>query len=144
MQAPFDFDPDDFEDENFNPEVSFEGAYTPPVGDSSASSTIMDLSDSLNGSESGSDLGSDLGSNSNSNSNSDFDFDLKPITSSTPIYTATTKRPLIQSTLPFQPIPRSEWLIQESRRYHERKEQYEQASERLKLAEAKRKMAHRR
>jgi hypothetical protein len=126
VQAPFDIDPDDIDDDKFTPDVDFEGAYTlsmmhtPPRADFSDSPEII-----------------------SSSSDSDSDLDFAPVESFISKPTPAVKKPLIQSKLPFQPISVSEWRAQESRRYHERQEERTQEAERLKLVEARRAMERR-
>jgi hypothetical protein len=119
-QTPFDIDPDDLDGDDFICEVDFEGAYTYSIV---PDSPMVDLSDSLEAISSDSDNAS--------------------IALFTPKQTPTVKHPLVQTKLPFQPIPISEWRAQESRRYHEQQEEREQEAERSKLAEAKRMMEQR-
>jgi hypothetical protein len=103
---PFDIDPEDFEDDEFSPEV------------------VLDTSNDA--------------AHNISSSVPSIHLPLKPRTSG---HTGAAKCPLIQTTLPIQPISQAEYDAQESRCYHERKEECEQEAERLKLVEAQRKMA---
>ncbi|KAG9121183.1 hypothetical protein FRC07_002967 [Ceratobasidium sp. 392] len=122
-RLPFDVDPEDFEDDNFSPDIHFDDAYTPSHY-GSISSNLFDLL--LDTSEDFSDLGSTLN---------------HTVCTDSPMTSVTVKRPLVQSTLPFKSIPREEWLAIVSRRYHERKDQYEEELERHKLTETKKKAA---
>ncbi|KAG9085676.1 hypothetical protein FRC06_003501, partial [Ceratobasidium sp. 370] len=124
--TPFDVDPSDFEDEDFTTEVVFDDAYmlhtpscTPPVLDltfNSPKSIVDSLSDSEHSSL---------------------------VAASTPCHPSAPKRPLVQSKLPFKPISRSEWRVQESRHYHERQEENQREADQLKLAKEKKKMRNR-
>lgn len=50
---------------------------------------------------------------------------------------------LVQSKLPFKPIPRSEWLAQETQRFHDRQAEYEKERDRFELAQARLKVQQR-
>lgn len=112
----FDIDPDDLEDNNFTPEVDSQDAYTPSTTSSLSRDSSVDRMDSN---------------------------DAMLVTSHTSKRILATKRPLIQSKLPFKRIPVSEWRAQESRRYHQHQEEYAQEAERLRLAEVRKKMKQR-
>ncbi|KAG9120101.1 hypothetical protein FRC07_004555, partial [Ceratobasidium sp. 392] len=122
-QTPFDVDPNDFEDDNFSPDIHFDGAYTLPSTSPTPSDSVISLSDTS----------SDLSDSTSSPNRSAC-----PPILTTP--SSVKRLSLIQTTLPFKSIPRDEFLAIESRRYHERKEKYEEALERDKLLELKKKV----
>ncbi|KAG8679044.1 hypothetical protein FRC08_017266 [Ceratobasidium sp. 394] len=123
-ESIFDVDPSDLEDDRFTPEVVFEDAApTSPLCNPSMTGFTMDTLGSLD----------TLLSDTNSDSPI-------PIATSTSHHSCATKQPLVQSTLPFKPIPRSEWQAQESRRYHEQREENQREADQLALVKEKQKM----
>jgi hypothetical protein len=151
-------DLDDLEDPDFEPQVEFKGTAcllaldsTPTnrgclsriLSNSSGSGSNfgpMDL-DSAAGMESGTESGSMLSQGGLHDSNMAYLCDFAPPASNQPNHRTQL---LIQSTLPFKSIPRSEWIAQETKRYHERRTQYEEECDRLELMQARVRIQRRR
>lgn len=122
-QSLIDVDSDDLKDEDFTSEVVFEDAYTLHDLADSPGDVLMDDSEYTE----------PIASISNTRS----------AALSTPKRASLAKRALIQTKLPFKSISLSEYRAQESRRYHVRMEESARESERLELADTRKKMKRR-